>query len=425
MTDGERKQLMFEYMVILCRQETDDLGKPKTSEGRVNDLANSWGVHRLYPSKTLAAAKRKVGLSLTPMARVLSTIRRMDSRENTDTLVAIMKERTDGVSNRQLMRAFNKRTGQRIKLSMIQRKLVSMGARKHKPVYRPKLKTAQIMRRLIYAQSQLENRFLLHFDLDEKLFYCKSANGYIWTLPNHMTKAEMNDLTEKQVESKRHFTKVMIITAVGRPIHNKYIDFDGKLHISRCSVPYVAQKDGANHKKGDRFDKDVNVNGEMYIKLVKQMLAQISATFSSPHFKDAVITIQHDGAGPHRSTYAENEVTRLGARNVPMVVFIRQTPQSPEVNANDLALYRHLGSVVAEYDYRTAEELIMAIMAAWKQCPEALLERVFATKCVVFAEIFRQRGKSIKIPHAGLRSAQFAGQLWVFVEEYMAWAQGK
>ena len=48
MTDGERKQLMFEYMVILCRQETDDLGKPKASEGRVNDLANSWGVHRLH-----------------------------------------------------------------------------------------------------------------------------------------------------------------------------------------------------------------------------------------------------------------------------------------------------------------------------------------------------------------------------------------
>ena len=414
--------MMFEYMIIRSREETDDLGKPGLSDGRVKDLANSWGVHRQYPCKTLAAAKKKVGLSLTTMDKILSTIRRMDSRHNEDTLVAIMKERTDGVSNRQLLRAFNKRTGQKIELSMIQRKLVSMGAQKHKPIFRPKLKGAHAIRRAMYAQSELKNRYHLHFDLDEKLFYCKSANGYVWTLPHHMTKAEMQALTDKQVESKRHFTKVMIITAVGRPIHNEHIDFDGKLHISRCSVPYVAQKDSTHHKKGERYDKDVNVNGGMYIKLVKQMLAQISKTFSSPYFKDKIITIQHDGAGPHRSTYAENEVTRLGARNVPQVHFIRQTPQSPEVNANDLALYRHLGSVVAEFDYRTAEELVEAIMSAWKRCPEDLLERVFALKCIVFSEIYRMDGKSIKIPTAGLRSAQAAGQLWEFVEEYMAWA---
>ena len=113
-------------------------------------------------------------------------------------------------------------------------------------------------------------------------------------------------------------------------------------------------------------------------------------------------------------------MTRLGARNVPMVVFIRQTPLSPVVNANDLALYRHLGSVVAEYDYRTAGELVAAIMAAWQQCPEALHERGFATKGIVFAEIFCQGGKSIKIPHVGLYPAQAAAKLWAFVGEYMA-----
>ena len=38
-----------------------------------------------------------------------------------------------------------------------------------------------------------------------------------------------------------------------------------------------------------------------------------------------------------------------------------------QVNANDLALYmyRHLGSVGAKYNYRTAGELVAAIMAAW------------------------------------------------------------
>ena len=419
-SDGERKQLMFEYMIIRCQEETDDLGKPGIGDGRVRDLCNSWGCHRNYPGRVLRDAIKKIGMDLTPMKRVLSTIKRMDLRRNEEAVVELMKERA--MSNRQLLRALNKRTGQQIKLKMLQRKLTALGAKKHKPVFKPKLKNSQKMRRLIFAQSQLKNRYHLHFDIDEKLFYCKSANGYVWTLPHHMTEAEMQALTDKQVESKRHFTKVMIVTAVGRPIHNKYIDFDGKLFISRCCVPYVAQQDSVHHKKGERFDKDVNVNGELYVKLCTQMLAQISKTFSHPHFKNAIITIQHDGAGPHRSCYAEREVTRLGARNMPMVIFIRQSPQSPEQNANDLALYRHLGSVVAEFDYRTAIELVDAIMHAWRQVPEDLLERVFALKCIVFAEIVRMRGGAIRIPSAGLRTAQAAGQLWEFVEEYMSWS---
>ena len=209
---------MFEYMLIKCQEETEDLGKPGISDGRVQDLCNSWGCGRNYPNNVLRAAIAKVGLDLTPMKRVLSTIKRMDLRENEDVLVTLMKERS--MSNRQALRAFNQRTGQRIKLSMLQRKLVSMGAQKHKPVFRPKLKASQRMRRLIFGQAQLTNRYLLHFDLDEKLFYCKSANGYVWTLPKHMTDTEMQALTDKEVESKRHITKVMIVTAVGRPIHN-------------------------------------------------------------------------------------------------------------------------------------------------------------------------------------------------------------
>ena len=166
------------------------------------------------------------------------------------------------------------------------------------------------------------------------------------------------------------------------------------------------------------YNHDITVNGELYVAMVKQMLEHISAVFAAQ--PDAIITIQHDGAGPHRSLYAENEVQRLGARNVPMVIFTRQDPQSPEENVNDLAIYRHMGSVVAEFDYRTSEELIIAIMDAWRRIPEDMLERVFALKCIVFKEIVRAGGKSIKIPRLGLEVAQRHGQLWQYVEEFMS-----
>ena len=390
----------------------------KTKNGRVRALEHRWAVGRGYCSKALVALTKTAGMKITKHVRKNLNVKIMDKRVNHDALVRLMIERTDGMSNRQLQRAFNKRTGMKQSTSQIQRKLKALKATKHKVEMRPKLKREHVVARKIFAATMLDNRFLLHFDLDEKLFYTKSINGYVWVLPDHMTDGEIRNIKEKHVESKSHITKVMVVTCVGRPIHDGCVDFDGKLHMTRCSVPYTAQKDSIHHKKGDRYDKDVNVNGVLYVHIIKQILARVTTLFAAA-YPDKIITIQHDGAGPHRSLAAEVEVTRLGAINVPMVVFIRQNPQSPEQNANDLAAYRHMGSVVAEFDYKTADELMDAIIAAWKAIPEDLLDRVFAMKCLVFKEIVRMGGHSIKIPHVGLRAAQGAGLLWEFVDEYM------
>ena len=408
--------MMYEYINITMNRELNTKGVRHTCS--VQALADKWGKDRNYFSKMQKKALSTPKMSLEGKVRIWEGVRIMDRPENHSELIKLMIERTDGLSNRQLLRAFNKRMCAKIKLKTMQRKLTAMGAKKHKPVMKPAHKKEHVMRRLIYATEQLHNRWHYHFDIDEKLFYCKTANGYVWTLPNHMTEAEQHAIKTKNVWSKRYITKVMIMTAVGRPVHNDLVDFDGKLYIGRCSVPYTAKQDSANRTAGETFDHDCNVNGELYVAMVKQMLERISVVFAAQ--PNAVITIQHDGAGPHRSLYAENEVERLGARNIPMVLFTRQDPQSPEENVNDLAIYRHMGSVVAEFDYRTAEELCVAIMDAWRRIPEDMLERVFALKCIVFKEIVRAGGKSIKIPRLGLAEAQRHGMLWRYVEEFMA-----
>ena len=415
LTIEQRKQMMFEYMNVIMGRELNP-GVIHTSS--VQALAHKWGMERCYFSRQRKKALSTPKMSLEGEVRIWEGIRVMDRPEYESELVKLMIERTDGLSNRQLLRAFNKRLGARITLITMQRKLKAMNAQKHKPVMEPAHKNEHVVRRLIYATGQLSKRWLYHFDIDEKLFYCQTGNGYVWTLPDHMTEDEMNAIKTKKVWSKRYITKVMIMTAVGRPMHTNTVDFDGKLFIGRCSVPYTAKQDGATRKAGETFDHDCMVNGELYVAMVNQMLARISVVFSAE--PGAIITIQHDGAGPHRSLYAENEVQRLGARNIPMVLFTRQDPQSPEENVNDLAIYRHMGSVVAEFDYRTAEELCVAIMDAWRRIPEDMLERVFALKCIVFKEIVRAGGKSIKIPRLGLAEAQRHGMLWRYVEEFMA-----
>ena len=410
-----KKDLLLQYFIYTCRHEALGL---TTNNGRVRALEHRWAVARGYCSKALLALTQTAGLKLTKNIRKHMKVKIMDKRENHDALVKLMIERKAGLSNRQLMRAFNKRTGNKQPVSQIQRKLKALGATKHKVEMRPKLKRQHVIARKLFAATMIDNRFHWHFDIDEKLFYTKSMNGYVWVLPDHMTEGEIRNIKEKHVESKSHITKVMVVTCVGRPIHNDLIDFDGKLYMTRCSVPYTAKQDSVNHKKGDRYDKDVNVNGELYVHIIKKILQRITVLFGE-HYPDVTITIQHDGAGPHRSLKAEMEVTRLGSMNVPMVVFVRQNPQSPEQNANDLAVYRHLGAVVAEFDYRTADELMDAIIAAWRAIPEDVLDRVFAMKCLVFKEIVLMDGHSIKIPHVGLRAAQAADLLWKFVDEYM------
>ena len=96
----------------------------------------------------------------------------MDRPENHSELIKLMIERIDGLSNRRLLRAFNKRTCAKIALSIMQPKLIAIGAQKHKPVIQPAHKKEHVMCRLIYATEPQHNRWHYHFDIDEKLFYC-------------------------------------------------------------------------------------------------------------------------------------------------------------------------------------------------------------------------------------------------------------
>jgi hypothetical protein len=237
--------------------------------GSVQALADKWGKDRRYFSKQLRKALSTPKMSLEGKVRIFEGVRIMDRPDNQSELIKLMIERVDGLSNRQLLRAFNKRMGAHIKLKTMQRKLTAMGAKKHKPEMTPAHKNEHVVRRLIYATGQLNNRWHYHFDIDEKLFYCKTANGYVWTLPDHMTEAQQNAIKAKRVWSKRYITKVMIMTAVGRPVHNDLLGFNDKLYIGRCGVPCTAKKKHANHKSGETYDNDVTVNGELYVFMFK------------------------------------------------------------------------------------------------------------------------------------------------------------
>ena len=109
-------------------------------------------------AKQLNKAVASPSLSLESGVRVFSGLRIMDRPEYQNELIKIMIERTDGVSNRQLMRAFNKRLAARISLRTIQRKLTQLNAKKHKPESVLSHKNEHLVGRLIHAMVQLPKR---------------------------------------------------------------------------------------------------------------------------------------------------------------------------------------------------------------------------------------------------------------------------
>ena len=155
LTTEQRKQMMFEYMNVIMGRELNS-GVIHTSS--VQALAHKWGMERGYFSRQRKKALSTPKMSLEGKVRIWEGIRVMDRPEYESELVKLMIERTDGLSNRQLLRAFNKRLGARITLITMQRKLKAMDAQKHKPVMKPAHKNEHVVRRLIYATGQLSQQ---------------------------------------------------------------------------------------------------------------------------------------------------------------------------------------------------------------------------------------------------------------------------
>ena len=220
------------------------------------------------------------------------------------------------------------------------------------------------------------------------------------------------------IQSKRNISWVMFQAAIGRPMPE--IGFNGKLMLRQICTEYKALEDSCNHDKGDRYDKHANYNGAMHIKLIKELLRAITIAFKLVLPVDTVVNVQMDGAGPHASEAIENAVQKLGAKNLPRVVFWRQIAQSCIFNFLDLALFNHLGKKAARKDYNTVAELITGVWAAWDALDSAMISRVVALQKVVLVETYNSRGSYIKIPSTGLRQAQAAGNLDGFLAEFIA-----
>ena len=100
------------------------------------------------------------------------------------------------------------------------------------------------------------------------------------------------------------------------------------------------------HRAGDPFFKDLNVNAKFYVKLLKTKLLPCLVELRSSVWdqangsKDYDLHIQHDGAPGHKSHGVEEMLTEIFS--TVRGKFVRQPAKSPCTNMLDMAVFHSL-----------------------------------------------------------------------------------
>lgn len=160
-------------------------------------------------------------------------------------------------------------------------------------------------------------------------------------------------------KSKRFIGKVMVLTAIARPVPSR--GFDGKVGIWRVWKKRT-HADGTNYpaergdkrtglKKGDDIWQDCNMDGPMFEHMLREMVIP-AIREKMPWAKK--VALQFDNAPGHKTKGSKAEphsaiATKLvdvlkpaRGEKGPEIVIFGQEPNSPDTNTNDLGFYNSL-----------------------------------------------------------------------------------
>ena len=98
--------------------------------------------------------------------------------------------------------------------------------------------------------------------------------------------------------------------------------------------------------QGDVYEKDCTVDGGFFLRLceeiceaVQQLYADWDVEKHGP--RPETVTVQIDGAGPHRSKAVEDALDVLGRACEPRVIWWRQEAQCPQAHSSPRVFNTH------------------------------------------------------------------------------------
>lgn len=251
----------------------------------------------------------------------------------------------------------------------------------------PYLSEAHFEARLAWALACLKEKYTAWVDVDEKWFYTVKLHGRR-KQPAHQK------LPPRFAKSKRNIPKVMFLSAVARPRPG----FNGIVAFERVAEKYTAKKGSAYHERDEVYDKDATMTSARYFDMMsKKVFPKIAKAFAGTGICHVVV--QQDGARPHTGKDVVGRLNELGKKMSPSIEVRTQPAQSPDLNVNDLALFRALDVAVRKLRRgmgRSAvwnkEQLVRDVMAAVKAYPASKLSQMWDYKSEIMAKVVEAEG---------------------------------
>ena len=259
---------------------------------------------------------------------------------------------------------------------------------------RPMLTSANIQKRLQWAEKYRNKKFNKWVDVDEKWVSCYKAMGK-FKMPRG------KKCPQPRRKNAKHELKVMFITAIARNSittgHNGAIRIDPVGHYRPAKI--------GNKKlgllKGRKLFVPDSANAKLYAKILrKKIVPAIRKRWPTA----ASVVLQMDNASAHVSAMKLRKLqklcnnTRRGTRA--RIILLLQPANSPDTNANDAAFYRSLEYVLGETRQQKPIELIKEVRAAFKNYDAATMGRVFDVKALNIQAILAAAGNNdYKRPH--------------------------
>ena len=273
-----------------------------------------------------------------------------------------------------------------------------------------------------------------HIDVDEGwCFAFHPSKGKILLLPPRwegwkLSGSKPFEAFEGRVEvgSKRYLSKLMIVTAICRPMLVKGAGYvGGKVSISQCATTHEAQRRSKNHQKGDLYLKiGEGMNSDDYERImVEDIIPSARASPCLAHVPSP-LRIQSDNAPIHpKANSLSPRLARalMGDREEEReCVLARQAPKNPQQNANDIGFYHGIWCGVDKHftglDLRrreaTLDEIWSVVQHVFWSYPAEKIEIIFRLKERLLELQIESGGDNrFKVPHDGIRAAVMAEHL--------------
>jgi hypothetical protein len=254
--------------------------------------------------------------------------------------------------------------------------------------FKPLLSQKNIDGRVEFATNFVGENFDDWVDIDEKIFRSQATRCNI-KLPPGVRNPVI------KTHNKRHFPKVMVLTAIAKPRPEHA--FDGKIGIWRCAVDYTAKNPSKNHAKGDIYQKDANMNRAMYVRMVRTLV--IPAIRRKMHWASHV-RLQTDSAGGHGMSHATGKAKVVEALRDTLKVdthkctveLVIQPGQSPDTNCNDLGFYNSMDASLPPTRPYKLDALFNTLVQFWEAYDSNKLTLIFKKKGRILADILKVKG---------------------------------